>query len=153
MIKIKGKINNLSVSILIDSWATFNCVNTNLVERCKIVDNKLHKHKLVQLDTWIKMKVTTVVEYCKFTMNRLQSKFNVDIIPLGSYDNFLGMDWLESHHVILDCHNKVVTCLDEDGNYVQSKGTPRLITVREILSIQLNKYICKGFQQYINHSE
>ena len=55
--------------------------------------------------------------------------------------------------MILDCHNKVVTYLDEDGNYVQLKGIPRPTTVREISAIQLNKYIRKGCHLYIIHVE
>jgi len=25
------------------------------------------------------------------------------------------MDWLEKHHVVLDCYNKAIMCLDEGG--------------------------------------
>ena len=96
---------------------------------------KLHKNILVQLATGMNRKVTVVVEDCKCTMNGLQTKSNLDIIPMGSYDILLGMGWLESHHAILDCHNKVLTCLDEDGKNLQLKGIPRPITVREISAI------------------
>ena len=69
MIKIEGTINNLQVSLLIDFKATFNYVNTKLVERCKLVGRKLHKHILAQLATWMKRKFIAVVKDCKFTMN------------------------------------------------------------------------------------
>ena len=117
MIEIEGKINNFPLSILIDSRAISSYVNTNLVKRCKLV----HENILVQLDTWMKRNVTIVVEDCKFTMNGLHTKYNLYIIPYGYYDNFLGINWLESHHVILDFHNKILTYLDKDGNYVQLK--------------------------------
>ena len=71
MIKIEGKINNLPVSIFIDFGATFSYVNTNVVERYKLVAIKLHKNILVQLAIGMKRKATTVVEDCKFTMNGL----------------------------------------------------------------------------------
>ena len=86
MIEIEGKINNLPVSIFIDFGATFSYVNTNLVERYKLVAIKLHKNILVQLAIGMKRKVTVVVEDCKFTMNGLEIKSNLDIIPLGSCD-------------------------------------------------------------------
>ena len=108
---------------------------------------------LVQLAIRMKRKVTSVVEDCKFTTRELQTKSILDIIPLGSYDIFIGMDWIELHHAILEFHNKVVTCLDEDVNYVQLKHIRCLITVREILAIQLKKYIRKGCQLYIIHAE
>jgi len=55
-------------------------------------------------------------------MNGLQTKANLDVIPLGSYDILIGMDWLDSHFAILDCHNKTIASLDEDGNPTQVKG-------------------------------
>ena len=71
MIEIEGKVNNLPITILIDSRATFSYVNDNLVEIWKLVGRKLPKDRLVQLATWMKNKVTIVVEDCKFTMNGL----------------------------------------------------------------------------------
>ena len=83
----------------------------------------------------------------------MQTKSNSDIIPLGYYEILLGMDWLESHYAILDFHNKGMTRLDEDGNYVQLKAIPRLIIVREISAIQLKIYIWKRCHLYIIHAE
>jgi hypothetical protein len=39
---------------------------------------------------------------------------DLNIIPLGSYDVLIGIDWLDAHHDVLDCHNKTFTCLDEE---------------------------------------
>jgi hypothetical protein len=41
---------------------------------------------------------------------------DLNILPLGSFDCLIGMDWLDQHHAILDCHNKEFTYLDEEGN-------------------------------------
>ena len=103
-----------------------------MVERCKLVGRKLHKHILVQLATRMKRKVIAVFEDYKFTMNGFQTKSNLGIIPLGSYDILLGIDWIELHHAILDYHRKFMTFLDEEENSIQIKGIPRLISVREI---------------------
>ena len=54
-------------------------------------------------------------------MNECHTKAELDIIPLSSYDVLIGMDWMESHHVILEFHNKSMMCLDEDGKNVQDK--------------------------------
>jgi hypothetical protein len=45
---------------------------------------------------------------------RLESFLN--ILPLGSYDVFLGMDWLASHKEKLNCYKNIVECEDEKGN-------------------------------------
>jgi hypothetical protein len=49
-------------------------------------------------------------------MNGLSTRAEMNILPLGSYDCLIGMDWLDQHHAILDYHRKKFTCLDGEGN-------------------------------------
>jgi hypothetical protein len=65
-------------------------------------------------------------------MNGLKTKVNVNIIPLGSYDCLIGMDWMEKNHVVLDCFNKTITCRDEGVKQGNIRGILRAIVVREI---------------------
>ena len=37
-----------------------------------------------------------------------------NILPLGSYDVIIGIDWLEVHRVKLDYYSKDFECLDEE---------------------------------------
>ena len=64
---------------------------------------------------------------------------DVNIIPLVSYDYLICMDWLEKHHVFLDCYNKTTTFLDEEGNQGKIQGILRDVVVREIPAMQLKK--------------
>jgi hypothetical protein len=48
-------------------------------------------------------------------MSGVNTNDNTNIIPLGSYDILIGMDWLDKHHIVLDFHNKTFTFLDEEG--------------------------------------
>jgi hypothetical protein len=86
-------------------------------------------------------------------MNELNTKIDVNIIPLGSYDCLIGMDWLEKHHVFLDYYNMTISCLDEEGKQDKVQGIPRAITIREILDIQLKKSFGKGFHVFAAHME
>jgi hypothetical protein len=63
----------------------------------------------------------------------------MNILPLGSYDCLIGMDWLDQDHAILDCHNKTFTCLNEEGILRRVQGIPSAVTIREILALQLKK--------------
>jgi hypothetical protein len=63
-------------------------------------------------------------------MNGLETKVEVNIIPLGSYDCLIGMDRLEKYHVIIDCYNKTITCLDEGGKQGKIQGILRVLVVR-----------------------
>jgi hypothetical protein len=39
----------------------------------------------------------------------------LNILPLGSYDMLIGMDWLDSYKTKLDCYNKTLECVNEEG--------------------------------------
>jgi hypothetical protein len=65
-------------------------------------------------------------------MNEINSKEYLNIILLGSYDCLICMDWIEKHRVVLDCYNKVFTCLDEEGNSRTMQGIPRPIFFQAI---------------------
>ena len=72
-------------------------------------------------------------------------------LPLGSYDVLNGMDWLEYHTIKLDCYHKTFECMDEEGNPVVVKGIPKVISVRQVSAMQLNKFCRKGSQLYAAH--
>jgi hypothetical protein len=72
-------------------------------------------------------------------MNGLNMKVYVNIIPLGSYDCLIGMDWLENNHVVLDCYNKKIICLNDEGKQDKVQDIPRVVVVREISTMQLKK--------------
>ena len=41
------------------------------------------------------MKVTHKLSQTEINLNGYQTKLNLNILPLGSYDVVVGMDWLE----------------------------------------------------------
>jgi hypothetical protein len=76
-----------------------------------------------------------LVKFCLMDMNGMNTRTELNILPLGSYDYVIGMDWLDQHHAILDCHNKAFTFLDEEGNRKRVQGIPRVVAIGEISSI------------------
>jgi hypothetical protein len=66
------------------------------------------------------------------------------VVPLGSYDILIVMDWLDKHHVVLYYHRKTFTCLDGDGKESTAKGVPSPISIREISSLQWKRCFIKG---------
>ena len=95
--------------------------------------------------------VSEVVEKCPLVMNGLVTCVDMNVLPLGSYDVLIGMDWLESHRVKFDYYNKTFKCMDEEGNPVVVKGIPKVILVRQVSAMQLKKFCRKCFQLYAAH--
>jgi hypothetical protein len=86
-------------------------------------------------------------------MKGLNTRADLNIFPLGSYDCLIGMDWLDQHRVIIECHNKEFNYLDEEGNLRKVQGIPRAVTIREISALQLKKCYRKGCQIFASRME
>jgi hypothetical protein len=146
-------INNQTIAILIDSGASHSYIDPKLVESLHLPRRKHGKSWLVQLATGAKRKVNEMVKSCLMDMNGLNTRADLNILPLGSYDCLIWMDWLDQHHAMLDYHNKAFTCLDEEGNLRKVQGIPRAVTIREISALQLKKCYRKGCQIFATHME
>jgi hypothetical protein len=153
MIEGEGKIDNQPIAILIDYGASHSYINSNIVEIFHLQRSKHKKYWLVQLVIGAKRKIIELVKDGPINMNVLNTKVDVNIIPLGSYDCLTGMDWLEKHHVVLDCYNKTITCLDEGWKQGKIQCIMRVVFVREILDMQPKKSFRKGCQIFVAHME
>jgi hypothetical protein len=153
MIEVEGMINNHAFTILIDSGVSHSYMDPRVVESLHLLRRKNEKSWLVQLVTRTKRKFIELVKSCSVDMNGLSTKVELNVLPLGSYDCLIGMDWLDQHHAILDYRNKAFTCLDEKENRKTIQGIPKAIAIREISAMQLKKCYRKGFQLFAAHVE
>ena len=106
MIEVEGMINNQTLAILIDSGASHIYIDPKLVESFQLPRRKHGKSWLVQLATGARRKFNEMVNSCLMDTNGLNTRADLNILPLGSYDYLIGMDWLDEHHAILNYHNK-----------------------------------------------
>jgi hypothetical protein len=115
VVEMEGTIANHLVSILIDPGSNLSYVATQTVEKCNLQPVKHTKSWLVQLATRTKRKVTRVLLVGQFILSGLSTQATLNILPLGSYDLLIGIDWLVAHKAKLDCYNKTLECEDEEG--------------------------------------
>ncbi|KAA3480463.1 RVP_2 domain-containing protein [Gossypium australe] len=77
--------------------------------------------------------------------------FHVDLmlLPFDEFYVILGIDWLVTHGVIVNCGEKHIELRDENGNLirVESDKPDRSPVVMSILSTQ--KYLRKGYEAYL----
>jgi hypothetical protein len=100
-----------------------------------------------------KRKINELVKDYRININGINTKVDVNIIPFGSYDFLIGMDWLEKHYDVLDCYNNTTTCLDEEGQQGKIQGIPRVVVVIEISTMQMKKSFGKGCKMFLAHME
>jgi hypothetical protein len=75
-----------------------------MVEMFHLPRRKLGKPWMVQVTTEAKRKISEMIKVCPMNLNGMNTSAELNIIPLGSYDCLTGMDWLDQHHVVLDCY-------------------------------------------------
>ena len=136
---------------MIDLGSTHSYITHRIVEFCAFKKLTHSKSWLVQLATGTKRKASEIVEKCPLEMNGLMTYADLSVLPLGSYDILIGMDWLEAQRVNIDCHNKTFEFMDEEGNLRVVRGIPKVVPIRNISSMQLKKFYRKGFQLYATH--
>ena len=71
------------------------------------------------------------------------------IIPLGSYDVVLGMDWLGSHRASINYRKKTNMYQDDLGKDVKIAGIPRPISLRMISAMQVKRSFHKRCQIFV----
>jgi hypothetical protein len=148
VVEVEGKIHETRISVLIDPGATLSYITPDVVESNKLKKQKHEKSWLVQLATCTKRKVVNFISDLEFSLDGQKIRTNLNILPLGSYDMIIGMDWLEQHKAVLDCYTKVLSYKDNLGTARTTQGIPKPVSVRQVLAMQLKKCIRKGSQVY-----
>jgi hypothetical protein len=108
VVEMEGMIYNHLVSISIDPSSNLSYVSPQTVEKCKLQQVKHDKSWVVKPTTRTKRKLTEVIPACQFIMSGLPTQATLNIVPLGSYDLMIGMDWLVAHKTKLDFYNKTL---------------------------------------------
>eukprot|EP00253_Pinus_taeda_P023048 PITA_23048 len=148
MVEFEGKISDLTITVLIDPGATLSYVSPKIVERCKLQPFKFKNPWLVQLAMGAKRRVTTRIKDCSFTIAGQPVMADLNVLPLGSYDILIGMDWLERHWLLVDCKTKIIYYKDHHGARKEMQGIKRPVQARPITATQLEKCIRKRCQMY-----
>ena len=82
-------------------------------------------------------------------MDQFETFVKLNVLPLGSYDMLIGMDWLEQHRVVLNFFDKTFNCINNDGELIKVKGIPRKTAIRHIYVLQLKRAIQKGCKAFV----
>eukprot|EP00253_Pinus_taeda_P004218 PITA_04218 len=148
MIEFEGKIFDRTVSVLVDPGATLSYISPKVVESCGLQTTKFKIPWLVQLATGTKRRVLTKVSNCPLKLAGQIITTELNVLPLGSYDVLIGMDWLERRWSIINCKTKIVSYRDELGMGKEIQGIQKPVQIRPIKASQLVKCIRNKCQIY-----
>ena len=113
MVETIGAIKGTSLSILFDSSATYSFISPSIVGKCSLEVVKQGIGWQVKLASRTKVSTDSLIQQCKLDLREFTTSVDLQVIPLGSYDIVLGMDWLGSKRVSIDCRKKTIRCKDD----------------------------------------
>jgi hypothetical protein len=58
------------------------------------------------------------------------------------------MKWLASYKTKLDCYHKTLECVNKEGKKITHQGIQKLVSVRQISTLQMKKYCRKACSLY-----
>jgi hypothetical protein len=151
VVEMEGMITNHLISILIDPSSNLSYVAPQTVDKCKLQPVMHVKPWLVQLAIGTKRKVVELIPTCQFIKDGFPTQATLNILPLGSYDLFIGMDCLSAYKTKLDCYHKTLECVNEEGRKITLQGIQKPVSVRQISTLQMKKYCRKGCPLYAIH--
>jgi hypothetical protein len=106
-------INNQNFSILIDPDVTKRFISSAMLKRIKVKVVEQDEFRDIEMESRAKQKVGGNVMECSINSRDFVMKVDLYVMILGSYDIVIGMDWLESHDVILNYNMKWLNLIDD----------------------------------------
>nr|GEZ81680.1 reverse transcriptase domain-containing protein [Tanacetum cinerariifolium] len=147
--------NNCYTLILLDTGADKSFVSTTFSALINIAPTRFDNHYDVELADGKIIGVNTILRGC--TLYFLNHPFNINLmlVPLGSFDVIIGMDWLREYHAVIVCDEKILRVLFGDEILIfQGKRNDQVHESRlNIIScVKAQKYLSKGCDAFLAHA-
>ena len=70
----------------------------------------------------IRVRIGMICHGCELEISRTLLIVDLRIMDMSKFDVILGMDWLTSYRVVIDCEHRRVTAYTQDGTSVVFQG-------------------------------
>ena len=134
---------------LYDSGATHSFINEQFAKKLDLLPAKLPYYFEVESPLGIDVLTDKMYTDCPLRLNDKVYPANLIEIPLQKYDLILGMDWLYTHHVLLNCRTKTISL----NALTTTKSKQRNSTRSSIISASKTQHHlkrgCQAFLAYL----
>lgn len=100
------------LTVLFDSGATHSFISEDCVRRLNMLVSSLSFDLIVSTPTAKPIKSCTICRNFPVIVNDRKFLVNLICLPLKQLDVILGMDWLSSNHILLDCAHETLVFPD-----------------------------------------
>ena len=102
-------IDNYYAKVLFDSGATHSFISNNFaksLQNCHL--KNFEGELLVRTSIGVNARISHKIPMIEINLAEKNLPAKVYILIVKDFDVILGMDWLEIHYVLLDCHHKKI---------------------------------------------
>ncbi|XP_070047188.1 uncharacterized protein [Nicotiana tomentosiformis] len=96
-------------SVLFDPGSTYSYVSSLFAHFLGVPHKSLGTHVYVSTPVGDSVVVDWIYRSCIVTFYGYETQADLMFLGMTDFEVILGMDWLSTYHVILDCHAKTVT--------------------------------------------
>ncbi|KAA3484634.1 DNA/RNA polymerases superfamily protein [Gossypium australe] len=93
--------------------------------------------------------VDKVCKYCPLMIKGHYFKANLMLLPFDELDIILGMDWLTTHDVIVNCEKKYIELRCENGDTLHVESDEQDKSPVVISHMTTQRYVRKGYEAYL----
>jgi hypothetical protein len=149
VVESSGTLNHINVNILFDSGGTDSFISSSTLEKSGLVAYEHDEFKQVEMASGEKQAVGPSVDNCIVDLGVCTTRLKVYVTALGAYDLMIGMDWLATHRVLVDCFAKRVLCVDDEGRPIEIRGVWRKVSLCFISTMKVKQCLRQGCRLYV----
>ncbi|XP_017426298.1 uncharacterized protein LOC108334880 [Vigna angularis] len=104
----------ISCRVLFDSGATHSFISKACVEKLGIIEREMQFDLVVSTPAAGEIRTSTVCIRCPIVVEGRSYKVNLICLPLKELEVILGMDWLATNRILIDCGKKELIFPNEE---------------------------------------
>ena len=108
--------------MLFDSGASHSFIAASVVIELCLEVEALEEPLYVSSPLGIRARIWMICCGCELEISRILLTVDLRVMDMSEFDVILGMDWLTTYRVIIDCERRRVTAYTQDGTRVVFQG-------------------------------
>ena len=115
-------LSRLWARVLFDSGASHSFNAASVVIELGLEVKALEEPLYVSYPLGIRARIGMICHGCELEILGTLLKVDLRIMDMSEFDVILGMDWLTTYKVVIDCERRRVTAYTQDGTRVVYQG-------------------------------
>ena len=125
--------------MLFDFGASHSFIAASVVIELGLEVEALEEPLYVSSPLGIRARIMKICRGCELDISGILLTVDLRVMDMSEFDVILGMDWLTTYRVVIDCERRRVTTYTQDGTRVTFQGDKH-----DILPQTVYESMCHG---------